>query len=62
MTQFTDTKTPANMIDKMVGTYDGKELLPYTGRPGAMDAYKLPSLMHFGKVYRKDIEVLKCLA
>jgi hypothetical protein len=62
MTQFTDTKTPSTMIDKMKGTYDGKELLPYTGRPGAMDAYKLPSLMHFGQVYRKDIEVLKCLA
>ena len=61
MTQFTDTKTPANMIDKMKSTYDGKELLPYTGRPGAMDAYKLPSLMHYGQVYRKDIEALKCL-
>ena len=48
-------KTPANMIDKMKGTYDGKELLPYTGRPVAMDAFKLPSLMHFGLVYRKDV-------
>lgn len=54
--------TPPTMIDKMAGTYDGKELLPYRGRPGAMDAYKLPSLMHYGQVYRKDIEVLKCLA
>ena len=62
MTQFTDTKTPANMIDKMVGTYDGKELLPYTGRTGAMDAYKLPSLMQGSHEYRRDIEVLKCLA
>ena len=26
------------------GTYDGAELRPYTGRPGSMDAYKLPSL------------------
>lgn len=51
-------KTPANMIDKMAGTYDGKELLPYAGRPGAMDAYKLPSLMHFGPVYRKDLEAI----
>lgn len=25
------------------GTYDGKELRPYEGRPGAMDAYALPS-------------------
>jgi hypothetical protein len=57
MTQFTEqTKTPANMIDRMAGKYDGKELLPYRGRPGAMDAYKLPSLMHFGPVYRKDLE------
>ena len=48
-------KTPANMIDKMKGTYDGKELLPYTGRSGAMDAFKLPSLMHYGPVYRKDV-------
>jgi len=51
-------KTPANMIDKMKGTYDGKELLPYTGRPGAMDAFKLPSLMHYGLVYRKDVGAL----
>ena len=51
-------KTPPTMIDKMAGTYDGKELLPYTGRPGAMDAYKLPSLMHFGSVYRKDLAEL----
>ena len=51
-------KTPANLIDKMAGRYDGKELRPYTGRPGAMDAYKLPSLMHFGPVYRKDVDQL----
>jgi hypothetical protein len=25
------------------GNYDGKELGPSTNRPGAMDAYKLPS-------------------
>lgn len=25
------------------GKYDGKELRPFQGRPGAMDAYKLPS-------------------
>ena len=25
-------------------SYTGAELRPYTGRPGAMDAYKLPSL------------------
>lgn len=26
-----------------VGTYDGAELRPYTGRPGALDAYRIPS-------------------
>lgn len=49
------------MIDKMQGTYDGKELQPYTGRRGAMDAYKLPSLMQSGHEYRRDIEALRCL-
>jgi hypothetical protein len=52
-------KTPPTMINKMEGKYDGKELLPYACRPGAMDAFKLPSLMHFGHVYRKDVETLK---
>lgn len=52
-------KTPPTMIDKMAGRYDGKELLPYTCRRGALDALKLPSLMHFGRVYRKDVEDLK---
>ena len=52
-------KTPPTMINKMAGKYDGKELLPYTGRPNAMDAYKLPSLMHFGRVFRKDVGDLK---
>jgi hypothetical protein len=47
------------MIDKMAGRYDGKELLPYACRRGALDALKLPSLMHFGRVYRKDVEDLK---
>lgn len=27
------------------GRYDGAELRPYTGRPGAMDAFRLPSLV-----------------
>lgn len=25
------------------GIYTGRELQPYTGRPGAMDAFRLPS-------------------
>lgn len=51
--------TPPTMINKMAGRYDGKELMPYTGRPGAMDAFKMPSLMHYGRVYRKDVGDLK---
>jgi hypothetical protein len=35
--------TTANQIDKMAGVYDGKELRPFEGRKGAMDAFKLPS-------------------
>lgn len=27
------------------GRYDGAELRPYTGRPGAMDAFNLPSMV-----------------
>jgi len=41
---------PAPAINKMVGTYDGKELLPFAQRAGAMDAYKLPSLFQ-GKTF-----------
>jgi hypothetical protein len=52
-------KTPPTMIDKMAGRYDGKEFLPYACRRGALDALKLPSLMHFGRVYRKDVGDLK---
>lgn len=43
-------QVPAPAINKMVGTYDGKELLPFANRPGAMDAYKLPSLFQ-GKTF-----------
>lgn len=39
---------------KLNGThYDGRELGPTTTRPGAMDAYKLPSRMGGELVYRK---------
>lgn len=34
--------------------YDGAELKPYDGRPGAMDFIKLPSLMGSKLIYRKD--------
>ena len=42
------TPAPWSLVSKMRGIYDGKELLPYASRPGAMDAFKLPS-MHQGK-------------
>lgn len=35
------------------GSYDGKELAPFEGRPGAMDAYRLPSLRLGSRVYPK---------
>ena len=56
MTQPTNKPAlvPANTINKMAGHYDAKELRPYTGRPGAMDAYKLPSKMGSSLVWRKS--------
>ena len=35
--------TPPNRIDRMVGTYTCPELYAAPTRPGAMDAYRLPS-------------------
>ena len=40
-------------INRLNGTYDGKELKAFTGRPGAMDHEKYPSLMAEGLVYRR---------
>lgn len=34
-------------------TYDGAELRPFEGRPGAMDAYGLPSLIQGRRVWRR---------
>ena len=34
------------------GTYDGAELRPYEGRPGAMDAFELPSVVNGERVPR----------
>jgi hypothetical protein len=34
------------------GDYDGAELRPYNGRPGAMDAYALPSLRNGQRMAR----------
>lgn len=36
----------------MIGFYDGAELKPYSGRPGAMDAFSKPSLTN-GKLVER---------
>ena len=36
-------EAPANIVNRMLGNYDGKELLPFTGRPGSMAAFSLKS-------------------
>lgn len=38
--------------------YDGAELRPNTGRPGAMDAYNLPSLQGTRRVHYRTGEVI----
>lgn len=38
--------------------YDGAELRPYTGRPGAMDAYALPSRMGDKRVHYRTGELM----
>ena len=47
-------KPRVERINRMLGTYDGAELRPFTGRPGAMDHEKYPSLMAEGRVYRRS--------
>ena len=37
----------------MRAPYDGAELRPFAGRPGAMDAFALPSVMGGRRVWRK---------
>ena len=51
--------TPSTTINKMLGLYTGNELRSFTGRPGAMDAFKLPSLSGDQRIFRKDVEKLK---
>ena len=51
--------TPSTTINKMLGLYTGGELRSFTGRPGAMDAFKLPSLIGDQRVLRKDAGDLK---
>lgn len=51
--------TPAPALNKMVGLYNPIELRPFSGRSGAMDAFKLPSLISNQQIYRKDTGDLK---
>lgn len=41
------------MVDKTRGNYVPVELRPFDARKGAMDAFKLPSLMGAERIYRK---------
>lgn len=45
-------KAPPIRNSNAKGTYTGAELLPYQGRPGAMDAYALPSRTFDKRQYR----------
>jgi hypothetical protein len=51
-------KTPPPSLNKTLGAYVPLELKPFTGRPGAMDAFKLPSLIANLRTYRKDADKL----
>jgi hypothetical protein len=51
--------TPSTTINKMLGLYNPIELRPFDGRVGAMDAFKLPSLIGDQRVLRKDAGDLK---
>lgn len=42
------------------GQYDGRELQPYTGRPGAMRAFHLPSLQNGTPVERRAPIIMGC--
>lgn len=42
-----------NGYQSLSSTYDGQELKPFDGRPGAMDAYRLPSLVNGRREVRK---------
>ena len=51
-------KTPPPSLNKTLGAYVPLELKPFTGRPGAMDAFKLPSLIANVQIFRKDADKL----
>ena len=51
-------KAPAPRLNKMAGQYDGAELRPYNGRPGAMDAFDKPSLVNGQLVKHKPMSYM----
>ena len=61
---MTTKKKPQKTVVKHVGngTYDGAELRPYIGRPGAMDAYSLPSLQGDTRVKHRPMVALSSKA
>ena len=53
-----DNKTPWGVPERIANSsvreaYQGHELRPYTGRPGAMDAHRLPSLINGQLTYSR---------
>jgi len=48
---------PSDRIQYGTGVYEGRELLPYQGRPGAMDAQALPSRFNNELRYRDGTAV-----
>ncbi len=44
--------TPANTVNKMSGTYDGKELKPFDGRPNCNQHLQHPSVIGGKRVYK----------
>ena len=53
---FAASRTLVNAVSRE--PYLGKELAPYNGRPGAMDAYSLPSLQNSRRVHYRTGEVI----
>ena len=47
------TVVPALLLKASTAKYTGEELRPFEGRPGAMDAFALPSLQAGKRVERK---------
>lgn len=55
-TTLAASRTQVNASSRQL--YNGAELRPYSGRPGAMDAYKMPSLHSGKRVHYRTGEVM----